>query len=233
MSIEDRFKKNTRQGIHPGILASRILTLIKESAYVTMLNPVPRNRGTGFVLNLLFEGQKMDIIDILGTIKGKVLDTSHFDLLINAYELQNQNIVQLKDNNDALRVSSELLKQKIKELNDENTILRETIKKYKNIIKLLPQTSLIDNFSEIAVNILELYISNDTTELWEKYIMRTLSFSEIQVQEGLDELRRAELISSYSFDPSHGREYSLTEKGRYNLAIKSKQSFLDMDFPTD
>jgi cell division protein FtsB len=65
----------------------------------------------------------MDIIDILGAIKGKVLDVSHFDLLINAYELLNQNIVQLKDNNDALRVSSELLKQKIKELNDENTIL--------------------------------------------------------------------------------------------------------------
>ena len=175
----------------------------------------------------------MDIINILGTIKGKVLDDSHFDLLINAYEQQNQNIVKLKDNNDALRVSSELLKQKIKELNDENTNLKETIKKYKNIIKLLPQTSLIDNFSEIAANILELYISNDTTELWEKYIMRTLPFSEIQVQEGLDELRRAELISSYSFDPSHGREYSLTEKGRYNLAIKSKQSFLDMDFPPD
>ena len=92
---------------------------------------------------------------------------------------------------------------------------------------------MIDNFSEIAANILELYISNDTTELWEKYIMRTLPFSEIQVQEGLDELRRAELISSYSFDPSHGREYSLTEKGRYNLAIKSKQSILDLDLPAD
>lgn len=174
----------------------------------------------------------MDIINILGTIKGKVLDASHFDLLKHAYELQHHDIVQLKDNNDALRESNELLKQKIKGLNDENTILKETIKKYKNIIKLLPQTSLIDNFSEIAVNILELYISNDTTELWEKFIMRTLPFSEIQVQAGLDELCRAELISSYSFDPSHGREYSLTEKGRYNLAIKSKQSFLAMHLPT-
>lgn len=164
----------------------------------------------------------MDIINILGTIKGKVLDASHFDLLKHAYELQDQDIVQLKNNNDALGESNELLKQKIKELNNENIILKETVKKYKNIIKLLPQTSLIDNFSEIAVNILELYISNDTTELWEKFIMRTLPFNEIQVQEGLDELSRAELISSYSFDPSHGKEYSLTEKGRYNLAITSK-----------
>ena len=51
-----------------------------------------------------------------------------------------------------------------KELLDK--ILKETIKKYKNKIKLLPQTSLTENLSEIAVNILELYISNDTTELW-------------------------------------------------------------------
>jgi hypothetical protein len=164
----------------------------------------------------------MDIINKLGAIKGKVFDASHFDLLKHAYELQNQNIVQLKNDNDALGESNELLKQKIKELNDENTILKETIEKYKNIIKLLPQTSLIDNFSEIAVNILGLYIRNDTTELWEKFIMRTLPFDEIQVQAGLNELCRAELISSYSFDPSHGKEYSLTEKGRYNLAIKSK-----------
>jgi FtsZ-binding cell division protein ZapB len=163
-------------------------------------------------LSATFEGQKMDIINILGTIKGKVLDASNFDLLKHAYEHQNQNIVQLKDNNDALHESNELLKQKIRELSDENTILKETVKKYKNKIKSLPLTSLIDNLSEIAVNILELYISNDTRELWEKYIMRTLPFSKIQVQAGIDELCRAELISSYSFDPSHGREYTLTEK---------------------
>jgi predicted nuclease with TOPRIM domain len=165
-----------------------------------------------------FEGQKMDIINILGTIKGKVLDASHFDLLKHAYEQHQQNISQLKDNNDALRESNELLKQKIKDLNDENTILKETIKKYKNKIELLSQTSLTDNFSEIAVNILELYNSHDTTELWEKFIMRKLPFSKIQLQAGLDELCRAELISSYSFDPVHGKEYSITEKGRCNLA---------------
>jgi len=164
----------------------------------------------------------MDIKKILGTIKGKVIDDSHFDLLKNAYEQQDRDIVQLKNNNEALGESNELFKQKLIKLTDENTILKESINKCKHIIKLLPQTSLIDDFSEIAVNILELYISNDTTELWEKFIMRTLPFSEIQVQAGLDELSRAELISSYSFDPSHGKEYSLTEKGRYNLAIRSK-----------
>ena len=155
---------------------------------------------------------------MLGTIKGKVLDTAHCDLLKYSYEQQKQNIDQLKDNNDALRESNAALKQKINELTDENTTLKETIQKYKNKFKLFPQTSLIENFSEIAINILELYISHDTTELWEKFIMRKLPFSKIQIQAGLDELYRAELISSYSFDPDHGKEYSITEKGRYNLA---------------
>ena len=162
----------------------------------------------------------MDIIKILGTLKGKVLDASHFDLLKHAYDLQKKNIVQLKNNNDVLKESNDLLKQKIIELNAENTILKETIEEYKNQIKTIPRTSLMDNLSEIAINILELYISNNTTELWEKFIMRTLPFSKIQVQAGLDELCSAELISSYSFDPSHGKEYSLTDKGVSNLPDK-------------
>ena len=162
----------------------------------------------------------MDIIKILGTLKGKVLDASHFDLLKHAYDLQNKNIVQVKNNNDVLKESNDLLKQKIIELNAENTILKETIEEYKNQIKTIPRTSLMDNLSEIAINILELYISNNTTELWEKFIMRTLPFSKIQVQAGLDELCSAELISSYSFDPSHGKEYSLTDKGVSNLPDK-------------
>ena len=164
----------------------------------------------------------MDILNILDTVKGKVLDASHFDMLKHAYELQDQNIVQLRDNNDALRKTNELLKQRIKELNDENTILKETIRKYKNKTKSLPRTLLTDNFSEIAINILELYISNNTKELWEKFIIRSLPFSKIQVQAGLDELCRAELIASYSFDPLHGKEYSLTEKGVFNLAYEPK-----------
>jgi DNA-binding PadR family transcriptional regulator len=164
----------------------------------------------------------MDIINILDTVKGKVLDASHLDLLKHAYELQNQNILQLKDSIDALRESNELLKQKIKELYDENKTLKETIKKYNNKTKPLPQTSLIDDFSEIAVNILELFNSNDTTELWEKFIIRALPFSEKQVKKGLDELCSAGLIASYSYDPSHGKEYSLTEKGRYDLANEPK-----------
>ena len=42
----------------------------------------------------------MDVIAILQTLKGKVLDATHFDMLKHAYELQDQNLKQLKTNND-------------------------------------------------------------------------------------------------------------------------------------
>ncbi len=38
----------------------------------------------------------MEITAILNEIKGKVLDATHFELLKHAYDLQNQNIHQLK-----------------------------------------------------------------------------------------------------------------------------------------
>jgi len=53
-----------------------------------------------------------DVIKILADIKGKALDVVHFELLKNAYELQNKNIEQLKTNNEALEESIKLLKQK-------------------------------------------------------------------------------------------------------------------------
>lgn len=51
----------------------------------------------------------MEITKILQTIKGKVLDATHFELLRNAYELQEKNITQLKSNNEALKESNVLI----------------------------------------------------------------------------------------------------------------------------
>src|SRR5688572_26032865 len=52
----------------------------------------------------------MDVISILNGIKGKVLDAAHFDLLRSAYDLQNENIEQLKSNNEAIRENNILLR---------------------------------------------------------------------------------------------------------------------------
>ena len=69
----------------------------------------------------------MDIARILGSIKGKVLDATHFELLKHAYELQVQNTDQLNNNNEALKENNELLQQKLRELEDENSRLKKVV----------------------------------------------------------------------------------------------------------
>ena len=70
----------------------------------------------------------MDISRILNDIKGKALDAAHFDLLKHAYDLQNENIEQLKSNNQALRESNDLLAEKVKRLEKENESLRRSVR---------------------------------------------------------------------------------------------------------
>ena len=55
----------------------------------------------------------MDVLSVLNGIKGKVLDAANHDLLRRAYDLQNDNIEQLKSNNDALRESNSMHKERI------------------------------------------------------------------------------------------------------------------------
>ena len=70
---------------------------------------------------------EVDIAPILSSIKDKVLDARHIELLKHAYELQNQNIEQLKSNNEALREKALLLEEKAALLNRENEALKTTI----------------------------------------------------------------------------------------------------------
>ena len=69
----------------------------------------------------------MDISKILSDIKGKVLDAANFDLLMHAYDLQNENIKQLKNNNQALKENNDLLKEKVENLEEENQSLRKSV----------------------------------------------------------------------------------------------------------
>ena len=50
-----------------------------------------------------------EIIKILEQLKQKGLDVVQVELLKNAYDLQNRNLAQLKENNTALRESHDLL----------------------------------------------------------------------------------------------------------------------------
>ena len=72
-----------------------------------------------------------DVGAILQGLKGKALDVKDVELLKHAYELQDQNLKQLKTNNDALhenvglmREKTERMQQEIERLTTENRQLR-------------------------------------------------------------------------------------------------------------
>lgn len=69
----------------------------------------------------------MDISKILSDIRGKVLDAEHFDSLMHAYDLQNENIKQLQNNNKALRESNERLQEEVNRLKIENESMRKSV----------------------------------------------------------------------------------------------------------
>ena len=66
----------------------------------------------------------MDIIAILTGLKGKALELRDIEFLKHAYELQEQNIKQLKENNEAVRDALGLAKTRIESLESENADLK-------------------------------------------------------------------------------------------------------------
>ncbi|MBU8920744.1 MAG: hypothetical protein KOO63_02680 [Bacteroidales bacterium] len=159
----------------------------------------------------------MDIGKILGDIKGKVLDSQHFDLLRHAYDLQEQNLEQFRQNNAALRESRDLLKEKNERLEVENSQLA---KKVNDLGQLLPKqdaTAGIEDLSEIALSILKVFHAQDKTRLDEYDIFDLIEVSKIKGKSGLDELSSEEYIRFSSAGP-RGLDYYLTEKARKLLA---------------
>lgn len=61
----------------------------------------------------------MEIVKLLGTFKGKALDLKDVELLKHAYQLQDENIKQLKTSNDLFREQVESLRLQIRERDSE------------------------------------------------------------------------------------------------------------------
>jgi len=164
----------------------------------------------------------MDIASILGSIKGKVLDATHFELLKHAYELQVQNINQLKNNNEALRENNELLQQKVRELADQNSRLKEVVEQLRKRLDKMHTSTSDEELSEEAQAILDLFVRQDARGFYETQIVQGLPFSRSKVKSGIDELSNARLIHFSSVSRDYGMKYHLTEKARRILASKLK-----------
>jgi chromosome segregation ATPase len=160
----------------------------------------------------------MDITSILKGIKGKVLDASHFDLLKHAYELQNQNISQLKSNNEAIKESNQLLQEKIRRLENEIATINRSFEKLKTRLEEIEAQKPSFDLSEVAMDILGLYLKQDATDLYNEQIVSSLPHNRIKVESAIDELSEAKIIDFASGHMDYGNNYHLTEIGKKFLA---------------
>jgi predicted nuclease with TOPRIM domain len=168
--------------------------------------------------------KRMDISKILGEIKGKALDAAHFDLLKHAYDLQNENIEQLKSNNEALKESNQLLLDKLERLEKENELLRKSVECLKQQVVQSSDTFHAGGLTEVARDVLRLYVQQDTTDLFDGDIIGALAHSRIHVEAALDELRKGGILDIGGRALDGGKSYLLTGKGKKYLTQGNVQS---------
>lgn len=161
----------------------------------------------------------MDVLKTLAQIKGKVLDAAHFELLAHAYELQDQNINQLKINNEALKESNQLYKDKIERFETDLLNAKQRIEKYEqHLNKLTTNTNKLE-LSDVANSILILFYKCDVRSLFFIDIVQGANSSEIRTQAALDELYKAGLINCGAAQSRlKGANYCLTANGVATLS---------------
>jgi len=150
----------------------------------------------------------MDILSILSGLKGKVLDATHFELLQSAYELQNQNISQLKENNAAIKESNVLLTDKIQQLTKQNNKLQDDID---NLKEKIPQVE--NEVSNVALALLKKCVEIDATDFYVDEMADLIPYTKMQFEAAIDELEEIKLLEFSINDPS-GDNYIITRDGK-------------------
>lgn len=168
----------------------------------------------------------MDFLEILNTFKGKVIDAFHFELLQNAYKLQNQNIEQLTGLNNTLKENNTLLENKSKNLTEENIKIKSLLLKLQEELDMIRLESDVKNVTDVASAILAEYQKQDVTKLYSNQILAVVSFSKLEIECAIDELIKHKFIRG-----SHsgiGSCYYLTPVGiKYVLEMtRSKNQYL-------
>ena len=153
-----------------------------------------------------------NILPILAGLKGKVLDAINYERLKAAFELQNDNIEQLKTNNATIRERDEFHKQKIASLETELSTLRARLT---TVEKQSPPVPPAYEPSGVAAHILELYKKYQKVDLREKFIQASLKLSDLQMSAALRELQSNGMLKGTSIIRSveGGANYRLTERG--------------------
>ena len=164
----------------------------------------------------------MGLPEMLGTLKGKVLDAANIELLEHTYNLQERTIKQLESNNNALEKRNELLEKDLKRLEEENKGLTMVIKDCEEQLEgLEKKEGSKQKYSNNASAVLSYFLKNDITNGYEKAIIAHLEkegFSKIKIQGGISELAESKIILHWSTHHSYGIEWGLTDEGKRLLA---------------
>lgn len=152
----------------------------------------------------------VDILGILGSLKGKVLDASHYDLLEHAYKLQQENVTQLRENNAALRESADLLRAELGRAKDRVVALeRENTELQTRVLASGPESEL----STCALALLRWLVGDDLKAFYDVEAHDAELGSKLETEAAIDELEAAKLIDVGSYG-SQGAHYYLTDAGK-------------------
>jgi hypothetical protein len=159
--------------------------------------------------------------EMLGTLKGKVLDAANLELLEHTYNLQERTIKQLESNNNALEKNNELLEKENKGL---TTVIKDCEEQLGGFEK---KEDPKKKYSENALAILSYFVENDKTKEHELILIGSLKgkdFSEIQIKAGIAELSKDfKIILPFSTaDRGLGVEWGFTNEGKMLLAELSE-----------
>ena len=148
----------------------------------------------------------MDILKLLKSMKGKVLDDDPFDHLHEAFVMQNQQIDKLDSENKRLA-------SRVSEL---ESILASKGSRHDDV-----------PLSGTAQAIIQQSIADNATAFLDEEMIATQrnSYSKMKVKAALDELEDAGLVVVVSRS-SAGTEYVFTEKGKQYIVKISRQQRL-------
>ncbi len=166
----------------------------------------------------------MDIAGILGGLKDKVLDAAHFELLKNAYQLQEQNIDQLKSNNEAHKERVNLLHEKIEHLEKErDELAAEAGRLRQELTAVQPAADDGGAVSDEAAAVLVVYATKDATTLDDNVILQAVEFGNIELEAAISELVARDVLRLGSIAMGGAARYSLTDQGTQLLAAQYKR----------
>jgi len=155
----------------------------------------------------------MDIFGILTSIKGKVLDAANFDILRSAYVLQNQNIEQLKSNNEAITENNQLLRERCAKLEEEIVRLKA---ENANLHSEQDNGNTAKNDytpTGISLQILQLYQKVDKSLLFDEQVASMIKHSKLEIEVAFSELSENKIVS-WGIVGDRGIGYYLTTHGK-------------------